>query len=191
MGSGSRGIGSRCSDDLTFCDCAGENMKKRKIKIIGDSLAAGGGSSLCRKTDVVVFEDNGIQYLKCVAPNSWWGLLQTYFRQNGDNYLIDNMGCGGAYSYQINHFLDRLVEEDDDLVLILMGVNDRKRINGMEELRVNCESVIDRLRDVGKEVVLLTPTPSVHSNEYYPNRIHHTDHLDAVCGNAPFLGGFL
>jgi lysophospholipase L1-like esterase len=58
-----------------------------------------------------------------------------------------------------------------------MGLNDRKRMNGMEELKANCECVVDQLISKGKMVILLTPTPSIHSNEYYPNRIYHTNEV--------------
>ena len=58
-----------------------------------------------------------------------------------------------------------------------MGLNDRKLANGMEELKTNCEYVVDQLISKGKMVMLLTPTPSVHSNEYYPNRIYHTNEV--------------
>jgi hypothetical protein len=61
-----------------------------------------------------------------------------------------------------------------------MGLNDRKHSNGMEELKTNCECVVDELISKGKMVVLLTPTPSVNSNEYYPNRIYHTDEVVGI-----------
>jgi lysophospholipase L1-like esterase len=61
-----------------------------------------------------------------------------------------------------------------------MGLNDRKLSNGMEELKENCECVVDKLVRKGKIVVILTPTPSVHSNEYYPNRIYHTDNVVSI-----------
>ena len=61
-----------------------------------------------------------------------------------------------------------------------MGLNDRKRMSGMEELKTNCEAIVDQLISKGKIVVLLTPMPSVHSNEYYPNRIYHTDEVVGI-----------
>lgn len=100
-----------------------------------------------------------------------------------DNYItctVENKGCGGAFSYQINKHLGTLISSDDNLVFILMGLNDRKRMNGMEELKINCECVIDQLLSKEKIVVLLTPTPSVQDNEYYTNRIYHTDEVVGI-----------
>lgn len=148
-----------------------------KIKIIGDSIAACAGSSMSSKTEELIFEDNGRKFFRRIAPNSWWGLLDTYLKENYNPCTVENKGCGGAFSYQINSHLDTLVTADDNLVLILMGLNDRKHINGMEELKTNCEDVVDKLISKGKWMILLTPTPSIHSNEYYPNRIYHTDEV--------------
>jgi len=154
-----------------------------KIKVIGDSLAAGGGSSMSYRTEELIFEENGTKFFRRVAPNSWWGLLEQYLRDNYISCTVENKGCGGAFSYQINKSLDTLISSDDNLVFILMGLNDRKRTNGMEELKTNCECVVDELISKGKMVILLTPTPSVHSNEYYPNRIYHTDEVVGILRN--------
>ena len=151
--------------------------KGLKIKIIGDSVAAGEGSSASYETEELIFEDDGTKFFRRVAQNSWWGLLEQYLHDNYIKCTVENKGCGGAFSYQINKYLDTLISSDDNLVLVLMGLNDRKRMNGMEELKANCECVVDQLISKGKMVILLTPTPSVHSNEYYPNRIYHTDEV--------------
>lgn len=154
-----------------------------KIKIIGDSLAAGGGSSMSYRTEELIFEENGTKFFRRVAPNSWWGLLEQYLRDNYISCTVENKGCGGAFSYQINKSLGTLISSDDNLVFVLMGLNDRKRTNGMEELKTNCECVVDELISKRKMVILLTPTPSVHSNEYYPNRIYHTDEVVGILRN--------
>lgn len=151
-----------------------------KIKIIGDSIAAGAGSSMSYKTEELIFEEDGTKFFRKVAPNSWWGLLEQYLRDNYITCTVENKGCGGAFSYQINKHLDTLISSDDKLIFILMGLNDRKRTNGMEELKTNCECVVDQLISKGKIVVLLTPTPSVQSNEYYPNRIYHTNEVVGI-----------
>lgn len=156
-----------------------KNLFKKgvKIKIIGDSIAAGAGSSMSYKTEEVIFEEDGKKFFRRVAPNSWWGLLENYLQDNYFKCTVENKGCGGAFSYQIRNNLDVLISNDDNLVFVLMGLNDRKRKNGMKELKTNCECVVDYLISKGKMVVLLTPTPSVHSNEYYSNRIYHTNEV--------------
>ena len=93
----------------------GEKMNKDvlekgiKIKIIGDSIAAGAGSSKGYKTEELIFEDNEKKFFRRVAPNSWWGLLEQYLRDNYITCTVENKGCGGAFSYQINKYLDTLI----------------------------------------------------------------------------------
>lgn len=151
-----------------------------EIKIIGDSVAAGAGSSMSYKTEELIFEDEETKFFRRMAPNSWWGLFEQYLHDNYSACTVENKGCGGAFSFQINKHLDTLLSNDDNLVFLLFGLNDRKRSNGMEELKTNCECIIDQLIFKGKTVVLLTPTPSVYSNEYSPNRIYHTDEVVAI-----------
>jgi len=151
-----------------------------KIKIIGDSIAAGAGSSMSYKTEDLIFEENGTKFYRRLAPNSWWGLLEQYLQDNYITCTVENSGCGGAFSYQIKKYLDTQISSDDNLVFVLMGLNDRKRTNGMKELKTNCKYVVDQLISIGKMVILLTPTQSVHSNEYYPNRIYHTDEVVGI-----------
>ena len=130
-----------------------------KVKIIGDSMAARADSSMSYMIDDLIFEDDGTKFFRRIAPNSWWGLLEQYLQNKYIKCAVENKGCGGAFSYQINKYL--------------MGLNDRKRKNGIEELKSNCEAIVDKLINNGLTVILLTPTPSVYSNEYYPNRIYH------------------
>lgn len=151
-----------------------------KIKIIGDSLASGGGSSMSYLTQDLIFEDEGTKYFRRVAPNSWWGLFEKYLYNEYAASTIENKGCGGAFSFQINKYIDTLVSSDDDLVFIFGGMNDRKRANGMEELKTNFEYLVGYLISIGKKLILLTPIPSVHSNEYYPNRLYHTDEVVGI-----------
>lgn len=149
-----------------------------KIKIIGDSLAAGVGSSNVEETNEVLFRDLLKKYCRVKTTTSWHNLLEKYLKENNINCTINNYGAVGVFSYQIDKFLNKLVDKDDDLVILLLGINDRKRVNGLKELNTNLRNIIDRLKKMNKKIIVLTPTPSITKNEYYENRIYHT--LDIV-----------
>lgn len=161
-----------------------------KINIIGDSIAAGAGSTGCYKTEQVIFADTK-PFFRRVAPNSWWGLFETYLQKKNPSAVVTNNGCGGVYSYQVREHLNEIFSEEDDVVFILVGLNDRKRKDGMTELRENSESVIDELIAHGKMVIILTPNPSVYSNEYYENRLYHTGDVVEVLRAAAKSRGVL
>ena len=161
-----------------------------RIKIIGDSIAAGGGSTQSYKTDQLIFEDTK-KFFRRISPNSWWGLLETYLHKINSTLTIVNNGCGGAYSYQIKEHLETLVAREDDIVFVLLGLNDRKRTNGLKELRENLENIIEKLIAWEKKIVILTPNPSVYSNEYYENRIYHTDQIVEILKDVAMNKGVL
>ncbi len=144
------------------------------IKILGDSIAAGEGCSLFKRTTDILMQYDSTEYFRCEAPNSWWGLLLA------EGYQIKNYGCCGAFSYQIREHLERFLEPDDDLIMILLGLNDRKRPDGIIELRENMTYIVKRIQELGKTPILMTPLPSTEENEYRPSRIHHTEDVVRV-----------
>lgn len=144
------------------------------VKVIGDSIAAGSGSSGMVQTEELIFQDEVGAYYRREAPRSWWALLDRYIKQKYPGSGARSLGCGGAYSFQILEQLPRLVSPEDKVVFLLVGLNDRKRPDGMEELARNIPALLARLAGMGKYAVLLTPTPSTEENEHAPNRLHHT-----------------
>lgn len=151
-----------------------------KINIIGDSIAAGIGSSDCVRTDYTIFTAKGHDYKRRIAPNSWWGLFADYLSDNFPKTTVINNGCGGVNSSQILSHIDSLINRDDDIIFLLFGCNDRKRKNGMDELYKNTKRIVDIIRAKKKKVILFTPTPSTEENENYENRIYHTDEVVRV-----------
>lgn len=47
----------------------------------------------------------------------------------------------------------------------------------MKELEKNLIQIINYLKKMNKQIIILTPTPSIKSNEYYPNRLFHTNNV--------------
>ena len=45
--------------------------------------------------------------------------------------------------------MDEIISEEDDIVLILLGLNDRKRKDGMNELKEKIEEIIFNPGEVG------------------------------------------
>lgn len=154
--------------------------KSAQIKIIGDSIAAGAGASCSEKTSELILETANKAYYKRVSPNSWWGLLESYIKEKYGAVSVVNLACGGASSAEIRQDFDALISDEDDIVILLMGLNDRKRPDGMNELAENCGYMLDKLLKMKKSVVLATPNPSVYKNEHYENRLYHTDEVVGI-----------
>lgn len=155
-----------------------------KIKIIGDSLAAGIGSSNVVISKQILFKDKIKKYYRVDSPNSWSSLLDKYLKDNKLNCSITNYGAKGAFSYQINKYLDKLINKDDNLIILLVGINDRKRKNGLNELHKNLNIIINKLKNMNKEIIVLTPNPSTYKNEHLPNRLFHTKEIVDIIKNV-------
>ena len=151
-----------------------------KIKIIGDSLSAGTGSSQCVQTDEVIFKDGENIFYRKIAPNSWGGLFSKYISEKYPQSTVVNLGCDGANTTQLISNYDKLVDEDDDIIILLAGANDRKRENGLHELYKNLIHFADLAEQKGKELVLVSLNPSTENNEFFYSRIHHSEDVVTV-----------
>lgn len=151
-----------------------------KIKITGDSLSAGTGSSLCVKTDEIIFNDGENVFYRKTAPNSWGGLFAKYISEKYPCSRVVNKGCDGANTTQLLRNIDKIIDDDDDIVILLAGANDRKRPGGIRELYDNLIEFSEIMEKRGKLLVLASLNPSTESNEFYFNRIHHSEDIETV-----------
>lgn len=162
------------------------------INIIGDSLAAGAGSSGSLKTDEVILRDGDVNFVRRIAQNSWWGRFEAYLQDKFPGCTLENNGCGGASSGQLRNGLEQLFCEDrDDIIFLFFGANDRKRENGMQELRDNLTWMIRFFREKGKKTMVFTPNPSTVRNETYANRLYHMEDVANVIIDAAEEEGIL
>lgn len=147
------------------------------IRIVGDSIAAGAGSSESFKTDEIILKDGDQIFYRRKAPNSWWGRFETYLKEKFPECTVINDGCGGAFSYQIRNAIDNFYSDKDDIIIIMLGCNDRKRNDGLKELEENLTYIIKYYKDRNKKVIVMNTNPSTLENEYYQNRIYHTEDI--------------
>lgn len=155
-------------------------QKGAKIKIAGDSLSAGTGSSQCLRTDEVIFKDGDNVFYRKIAPNSWGGLFERYIKEKYPLSSVKNSGCDGANTTQLLNNLDKIVDDEDDIVILLAGANDRKRKDGLNELYKNLIRICEVMEEKGKILVLASLNPSTEKNEFYVNRIHHSEDIETI-----------
>lgn len=148
-----------------------------KINIIGDSIAAGVGCSGGKPTEELLLEFDGDRYTRWIAPNAWWVDLKNYIAEKFPDCTVENHGCSGIYSYQLVGGLDQVISGDEDIVLILVGANDRKRKDGRRELEEGLRYMIDLFRSRGAIPVVISPNPSTAQNEMNPSRLCHIEDI--------------
>ncbi len=148
-----------------------------KINIIGDSIAAGVGCSEGYPTQETLLVHGSDRYTRWYAPNAWWVLLSRYLVEKFPKCEIENHGCSGIYSYQLFAGLDQVSSGEEDIVLILVGANDRKRERGRQELESGLCGMVDRFRAQNTLPVLISPNPSTAENEMHPSRLCHIEDI--------------
>ena len=65
-------------------------------------------------------------------------------------------------------------------MILLAGANDRKRPDGLHELYDNLIKFTELMEKKGKILVLASLNPSTESNEFYINRIHHSEDIETI-----------
>lgn len=137
------------------------------VKLLGDSLTIGSGSSDTDLNGTVIYPP----FRRQKGSRCWASLLAAHLAQYGCK--VDNVGCYGTTSDEMIEHLDRLYKpEEDAVVFCMIGANDKKVPNGTEHLRRNLEAVCDRIVRDGNFLILMTPNPATPANDAKPNRLY-------------------
>lgn len=150
------------------------------IKIIGDSISAGQGTSDSTNTEEIILRIKDEVFVRMKGSKSWSALFDRYLKDKFPNSILINNGCGGITSTQVRENLTKLYSEEDDIVIIMLGTNDRKQQNGMNILFENLSYIVSYLKDRNKKVILMSPNPSTNKNESYFNRLYHMEDVNNI-----------
>ena len=139
--------------------------KPVRIKLLGDSITHGhSGTGFCTDGDAIIpgsFRN----------PNGycWANLLRDYLQGRYNCQVINNGICGVNTQFLIDHF-DELVDPEDDIVLCLIGTNDRQQYASggpkrdkpvrMQEIYANTLALEEKLRRAGKPTVFMAGIPA-------------------------------
>lgn len=125
-----------------------------KVKLWGDSETAGvGGSGYSPNGDVIygTYRVNADGH--CYANE-----VKKYLE---DNYgcTVVNYGISGLKSSQLVSNLDNLYSDDDDIIMCMIGTNDRKDSGGDVTLETNLQVIYEYVMAKGKKIIFLSGNP--------------------------------
>lgn len=168
------------------------------IKLLGDSITHGvGGTGFVQDGEPIVanFARNPNGYC-------WAKLLKDYLESNYD-CMVNNNGCTGTrIEFVIEHF-DTLVSEEDNLVICMIGTNNRHQRYDEPPMRTpdeqrsrfyeNIKVLYQKFLDAGKQVIFMANIPASEANEQdgaeYKRLIHMVD-INALYEKASLEFGF-
>ena len=160
-----------------------------QIKIIGDSITAGSGSSDDDRSGKVILQIDGRDYKEQLGKKCWASLFASYVKGLYPVSRVVNRSCSRLNSTQLKENLLQFVDEEDELVLLMIGANDRKQEDGREVLAQNLDEILGYFRQLGKTVILMSYPPSTMENEQKLNRYFHMDEVDRILEEAAVRNG--
>lgn len=162
--------------------------KKPKIKLLGDSITHGvGGDGWEQKGDVIV---KGWAQ----SPDSycWANSLRDYMKKKYGANVVNKACTGTKVEFIIEHF-DELVDADDDLIVCMIGTNNRhQNMSSGEKLTRevmaenfyrNVKKLNGMIAERGIPVIFMANIPASEANERdgadYWRILHMNDINDA------------
>ncbi len=152
----------------------------KTIKLLGDSITAGAGSSDdCRDGEVIATIDGQV-FKRQLGKKCWASLFASYMKKYDSDCRVINNGCSGIDSTQLRRYLPELISVDDAVVLLMIGTNNRKHLDGMNILFQDLMVIINQLKMSNKEVVLMMANPVTTDDDCQANRLFRQADVNEV-----------
>lgn len=164
------------------------SIKTMHIKLLGDSITHGvGGSGFAQNGDPIVegFARNPNGYC-------WANLFKEYMQKHYD-CIVTNNACTGTNIEFILERFDKLVDEQDDLIICMIGTNNRHQYfcdspkhtpeEHLEEFYQNIIKLHQRFIASGKPEIFMAGIPASSENEQDGEDYWRLFHMDDVCAS--------
>ena len=144
-------INSQLNDGMKDIFSITRNINGKTIKLIGDSITAGScgtGFSMDGETiyDEYKVNTNGI---------CWANMLKNYLESNF-GCEVNNFGVPGAKSTDVVTHLADLIKTSDDIVICMIGTNNRGITDGNIQLENDIETIYNYVKDLRKEIIFIS-----------------------------------
>ncbi len=160
-----------------------------QIKLLGDSITYGALGTGC--------DDNGSAigttgYNRNPNGYCWANLFKSYMESKFNCTVVNNGISGKSSGYLVSN-LSQLIDSDDDIVVVMIGTNDRFGSTA-QNLYNNLLTIYDYCTNNHKKVVLLSCIPETYANEYqtenaqFIRRFHMEDVANVYMKLAHDLG---
>ena len=147
-----------------------ESNKNPKIKLLGDSITHGVGGSGWKQNGEHIVKD----FVQSPDSFCWANMLRDHMKEKYGATVV-NKGCTGTrVEFIIEHF-DTLVDADDDLIICMIGTNNRhqsmssgekkSRETMLENFYANVEKLYSMFLDTKIPVILMANIPASEKNE--------------------------
>ena len=154
------------------------------VKLIGDSITQGVGSSDYDASGDVIISDNPTAWSRNVGAKAWAAMFEA--RVANDNISVINNGVRGCSTHQILYYWNQLIDGTEDIVICMLGTNNRTTADN-STFSYTKQSFYDELQKIkntleanGSEVVFMSAPPASVSNESQSGIHFHMNDVDDV-----------
>ena len=157
------------------------NGEISKIKVIGDSITHGVGGTGFQESfgdgEVICVADGmNVSFRVNNSGCCWANKFKNYIETKYPNVSVDCWGTrgmstetwlndGSTFDGVRKSCLEQLISDEDDLVVCMIGTNDRTHRKNTEEFSLYMQQVIEYILNRGKKLLLLASVPASLANE--------------------------
>lgn len=127
-----------------------------QIKLIGDSITQGVGGSGFEQDGEKIPTSTGNFHVNTKGV-CWANMLKSYIETNYTGCTVKNWGTRGVNSGFIYTNLSTLVEDSDDVVILMIGTNNRIKGYTRETCYQSLSALFSALIRTGKTVYVMSP----------------------------------
>ena len=154
------------------------------VKLIGDSITQGVGSSDYDASGDVIISDNPTAWSRNVGAKAWAAMFEA--RVANDNISVINNGVRGCSTHQILYYWNQLIDGMEDIVICMLGTNNRTTADNatfsytMQSFYDELQIIKNRLELNGAEVIFMSAPPAGSTNESQSGIHFHMNDVDDV-----------
>lgn len=150
-----------------------------KIKLIGDSITAGFGGTDFNATSTGGGELIYDTVYQNVTGHCWANSMKAYLENKFNVEVVNNGVSGIGAGTMIQHWND-LVKEDDDVVICMIGTNNRASSSTLSEFITYLETIVSLAKEGDYQFIMMASIPASVSNENDDKNFHMEDVEHAI-----------
>lgn len=174
-----------------------------KIKVIGDSITHGVGGTGFQATygdgNVICIIDempgsNGCSFRVNTKGACWANSFKKYIETKYPYVSVNCWGTRGMSAHSwltrghtennvFKNCLEQLITDEDELVICMIGTNDRSQGANIEEFALNMTTIINYVLGKGKKLLLMSSLPASLSNENDGTQHFHMEDVNNLLCN--------
>lgn len=169
--------------------------KQVHIKLLGDSITHGvGGTGFAQDGEPIVEE-----FARNPNGHCWANMFKSYMEEHY-NCTVTNNACTGTRIEFILRNFDTLIEEEDDLIICMIGTNNRHQpvwdktvytpAELMEMFYQNIKILYQKFQAAGKTVIFMANIPASEANENAARELFSMEDVHKLYAKASLECGF-